>query len=207
MICHRRQFIFIHIGKNGGQSVEKALRPFAFSIPQRIIRYVDIRTGKRDPLGITAAGSHPSVADLKRVLGEETFDAYYTFCFVRNPWSRLLSFYKFAKLRPNSIHHKDVTSLKFDDFVDKYSEEPPMRSQSSLIVGSDGRTLVDFVGRFENIHQDFRTVCQTLRCSADLPHKNKTAKSDFRSAYSQRSIDTVAKLYADDIKTFDYRFE
>ena len=207
MICHRRKFIFVHIGKNGGQSVEKALRPFAFSRLQRAVRYIDIRTGKRDPFGIMQAGSHPSVDEVKSAVGEDVFDAYYTFSFVRNPWSRLLSYYSFAKLRPNSRHHNDAMTLDFNDFVGQLDGEPPMRSQSNLIGDAQGTPQVDFVGRFETLDQDFQTVCAKLGCHATLPHKNRTETKDYRVAYTTKSIDAVASIFADDVKHFGYRFE
>ncbi|MCF2905043.1 sulfotransferase family protein [Octadecabacter sp. CECT 8868] len=207
MICHRRKFVFLHIGKTGGQSVEKALRPFAFSRIQRFVRYVDIRTTKRDPYGIHAAGSHPTATELRQTIGDEAYDSYYSFCFVRNPWSRLLSYYKFSKLKEGRPAFDDASTLDFNAFIAKHGDTAPMRQQSELLLNNNGQIDVDFVGRFETLENDFQTVCETLGCSVELPHKNSTKKSDFRTAYSEESVDRVARWFADDVTNFGYTFE
>lgn len=207
LISFRRKFIFIHIGKNGGKSVEKALRPFSLTRTQRFIKYIDTRTFKRDPYRERLAGSHPSVADLKAVLGEDVFNEFYSFCFVRNPWSRMLSFYSFTKLRPKSEFHTDAMSMNFNDFIEYLGENRPMASQSSLVLEADGKPAVSFIGRFENLDSDFQTVCSALGCNATLRHKNGTKPKDFRSVYSSNSVDSVARLFADDVRNFGYIFE
>ena len=207
MISHRRKFVFVHVSKTGGQSVRKALRPFALTTAQRLVQYVDTRTLRYDPFGINQAGSHPNVAKLKSALGDEVFDSYYSFSFVRNLWSRLLSYYYFMKIRPRSEKHEAAMTLDFNDFINTTIQDAPLRDQSSILLDADGKSLVNFIGRFETLATDFGHVCETLGCGCTLPHKNKTKHGDFRTAYNQSSVDIVSRLYANDIKFFNYNFE
>lgn len=208
MISHRRKFIFLHVSKTGGQSVEKALRSFALSPLQKMVRYVDIRTVRRDPFGIYQAGSHPSADEVRAAIGPDAFDSYFSFSFTRNPWDRMLSTYKFSKLRPGTSHYKAATQLNFEDFVEhQCSGQSGQRTQAALLLAPDDTPKVNFIGRFEALNEDFATVCAKLGCRATLPHKNKTAPSDYRKVYTPRAIDLVATHFASDIRAFNYSFE
>ena len=160
-------------------------------------------------------------------LSEEQFSQYFTFAFVRNPWDRILSEYRYR----NYLHH-----FSFSDFVlnkmprpgfdDQYRHVMP---QYELLYDRDGKLLVDFVGRFETLQKDFETVCHRLGFEdASLPHRNRSDKksrdlkrrlrnrlfmngenrhrklSDF---YTDKTRDAVAEYYRVDIETFGYQFE
>lgn len=207
MISHRRRFIFVHIGKAGGKSVRKALRPIAFSPVQRAVEYIDARTFKFDFFGADPAGSHPSVAELKAAIGKDVFENYFSFSFVRNPWSRMVSLHRFIQLRPKSVHYKAATRLNFADFVDALDGSNPFLTQSSLLLDANGAPQVDFIGRFETLNDDFEKVCKTIGCKASLPHKNKTSGGSFRTEYKAETVDKVKDMFADDVANFGYRFE
>ena len=75
MIDHFKKIIFIAIPKTGTKTIEKAVGSF-------IDRHC-----------------HEEAAKLKFKFGEETFSQYFKFCFVRNPWDKTLSEFKFMKKR------------------------------------------------------------------------------------------------------------
>jgi hypothetical protein len=96
IICHSRKFIFIHIHKTGGTSVERALDPhlawndlilggsvFGEKIQQPYSRRFGL-------------GKHSTVADIERVCGNALIEDYYVFSLVRHPLSRLCSVYNFV---------------------------------------------------------------------------------------------------------------
>ena len=96
IICHSKRFIFIHIHKAGGTSVELALEPF--------LSWSDLILGS-SPFGERAAahydarfglGKHGSVADVERVCGEAIVRDYVVFATVREPLDRLCSLYNYA---------------------------------------------------------------------------------------------------------------
>jgi hypothetical protein len=95
IICHSRKFIFVHIHKTGGTSVERALDPH--------LAWNDLILGG-SPFGEKiqqpyakkfGLNKHSTVSDIEAVCGDLVRD-YVTFALVRNPLSRMCSLYNFV---------------------------------------------------------------------------------------------------------------
>lgn len=108
---------------------------------------------------------------------------------------------------------------------DKYRHIMP---QTDMLYDTDGNLLVDFVGKFEHLQQDFEQVCKHLGfADASLPHINSSDKksremrrkvrnflyrngeNELRSYvdfYDTESREIVTGLYHADIENFDYDF-
>ena len=71
----------------------------------------------------------------------------------------------------------------------------------------NGKILVDYIGRFENLSRDFASVCDKLNVSAELPRINTTVHEDYRTYYSDSSRERVAEHWGEDIARFFYNFE
>lgn len=78
--------------------------------------------------------------------------------------------------------------------------------QVDWITDADGRVLVDFIGRFEVLQEDFWAVCERLGVRARLPHVKSTNKRDYRSYYNDEAIETIARCFVRDIDRFGYEF-
>lgn len=96
IISQSRRFVFIHIHKAGGTSIEFGLSPF--------LAWNDIILGST-PLGEAIndhyrkqyqLDKHSSVSDVERVCGLEAIKDYYMFSVVRHPLDRLCSLYNFV---------------------------------------------------------------------------------------------------------------
>ena len=72
----------------------------------------------------------------------------------------------------------------------------------------DGDTLlVDFIGKFEHINEDWNFICKRLGLSFVLPHKKKTKREDYRSYYTAETRKIIELEYAADFAMFDYSFK
>lgn len=117
----------------------------------------------------------------------------YSFCFafVRNPWERMVSYRCRAGL------DEAAWQKMLREFVDP---------QVDYICDDDGRMLVDFMGRFESLAEDFATVCRLLAIERTLPRLNASEHGHYREFYDEATKQLVARLYAEDIERFGYRF-
>jgi len=188
-----KKCIFVHIPKTAGLSVCSGL------------------------LNINAVG-HMPLGYYYRVLGDEKFNQYYKFTFVRNPWDRVFSAYNY--LRKGGISKDDLKWKPvfdqfndFNDFVERWLDEENMflilhfMPQIYFLKSASGLIAFDFIGRFETLEEDYEKL--RLRFNGDpLKKVNITQKTQtYQDAYNQASIDKVAKLYQKDIEILGYDFE
>ena len=77
ILSDTHHFLFIHIYKTGGSSIREALAPYC----------------QEDFSKDRPGGEHLKGIDVKKIIGPEKYDRCFKFCFVRNPWDLLVSFY------------------------------------------------------------------------------------------------------------------
>ncbi|MCA8900574.1 MAG: sulfotransferase family 2 domain-containing protein [Hyphomonas sp.] len=208
------KFIFVHIWKTGGESIVAGLRDHC--PPYFRNRYINkgIRltpTPSRLLLGWRAElvlEQHMTGEEIRQIMPREAFDESFKFTFVRNPWDWQVSAYFYAIQTRAHSHHEEIRSLgSFDAFV-RYQCERGAPSQSSFVFDQDGRSLMDFVGRFEYLEEDFQTVCQKLGIEAALPHRNASQRDqDWRSYYTDETRALVGDLFRRDIEEFGYSWD
>ena len=164
--------IFVHLPKNGGASVKTVLRTF-------------------EDFEFAFEYHTPMV----QIRSQMDTSGYTAFAFVRNPWDRMWSFYNHRK--PDAEFNEWILSLEFSDEGVAYNY---CRSQLYWLADCHGNLLVDVIGRFETIEQDFYRLFQTT-----LPHVRKKAEErHYREVYSQESRDWIATNLAPEIELFGY---
>jgi hypothetical protein len=200
MISFRHRFIFIHIPKTAGNSIQTVLGPYSDDRlhPRRSVGHVKDEDGTQgldvfnDVLGFdTSLHKHATIAEYDSILGKE-LEGYFIFTAVRNPFDRAISKTAFEK---GPISGKlDLTEFIF-----------PTPQLHYLTIG--GRLAVKTFIRFENIQEEFDLVCAKLGIvTSTLPHKNASYRRPYRDYYTDSTRAAVSKLYEDDIKHFGYVF-
>ena len=82
--------------------------------------------------------------------------------------------------------------------------------QTDYLVDLHGNLIVDYLGHYESLAEDFTTVCSRIGVShLPLPHKRKAADGDqdYRRYYSDETAELVALHFSRDIELLGYRFE
>lgn len=215
LVSHTHKFVFIHIYKTAGTSIAKALAPYNVSRhKQRTARLLK-RFDAPFPMAWDAGLSveHKTARAAREQLGPEIYDDFFSFSFVRNPWDWQVSIYHHVLRNKNHRQHKLFVRLgSFDRYIQWLCERRVKgrddRCQAAFLCDDRGRQLVDYVGKFESLAEDFAKVCRQIGVSPKLPKLNSSRiKQDYRRFYSGRTMDLIACKYAEDIHRFDYRFE
>jgi hypothetical protein len=186
--------IFIHIPKTAGVSLVKSI------------------------FGHVTLEGHRSVSFYKQVFGTRYSD-FFTFTIVRNPWDRLYSAYKFLQKGGINIHDKNAfethlsTYKDFEDFVLKGLNEKiiweimHLIPQYEFVCDKNGKIIVDYVGKFENLKESADEINDILKLDFELKHHNKTDNKDYKDIYTTEMIEKVHQIYQKDIDIFEYSFK
>ena len=207
MINHEHKFIFVHIPKCGGTSIEKIFNIDAFYGDESTFTGWD----DQDKFWRT----HASIEKIhNQTLGE--FQEYFSFSFARNPWDKCVSEWLWLSSRETRIKNREC-SLKdylmirngFEGLAsssEKWERSDHFASQYSFI-SINNRNAINFIGRFENLQEDFNTICDKIGIARQqLPHTNKTDHKHYTEYYDDETKQIVAEKYAKDIEYFGYKF-
>ena len=232
MICGQYRSLFVHVPKTAGQSVEHVF-----------LRLVGLTWETRAPLLLRANDDPrlgpPRLAHLTAAeyvscgyLTAAEYASYFKFSFVRNPWDRIVSHYKYRWY---------PVTIDFKTYLFKHLPEPGWSAtyrhiipQYDFVYDESGRLLVDFVGRFESLQADFDTVCSRIGIPpTPLPRVNRSLEAgrprSFRELrrrvrraiwsrerqhtfphyteyYDDESREYVGHLYRKDVQAFNYAF-
>jgi hypothetical protein len=226
MISEYDHCLFVHIPKVAGQSIEQVFLARAGLTWQQRERFL-LKANPNPALGPPRL-AHLTASEyvIKGHIQQQQFDRLFKFSFVRNPWDRLVSEYLY---RGHSFSFKDWLFKHFptqddDDFQGAYDAYRHIKPQYDFLYDQQGKLLVDYVGRFENLVSDFSEVSELItEQRLSLPHQNKTPvagfkhkvralvipkrKLDYQDYFDSESREFVENLYAQDIKHFAYQFD
>jgi len=218
LISHTQNFLFVHIAKTGGTSVRKALRSYRWSgryAPALLIAsLISQATRPRHRLGVKFP-RHAKAIAAKEMLPDDIYDALFKFVFVRNPWDlQVSSWHHINREKPHVLQgvstFAEFLRHKFDperpyDYMLDISRE----LQSDYLVDLHGNIIVDFIGHYERLQEDFDTVCERIGIARmELPHARRAVdRDDYRQYYDDTTAALVAEHYAADIERLGYRFD
>lgn len=203
--------LFIHIDKAAGTSIQCVLQPLA---PPRLNRRLRRRLVWLGPLNrvlgthrLLEFPEHVHAQTVKNCLPPAVFMALFKFAFVRNPWDRLVSRYSYLLRNTAHPRHAFAAGLKDFDAYLRWEIARGKMHQYPYLCGARGEWVVDFVGYYERLHEDFSRVCARLKVSAELPRANTSTHQDYRTYYTPATRDLVAKHFARDLELFGYEFD
>lgn len=228
-INHLKKAIFIHIPKNGGTYVGTTLvRYYGFNC------YLDKLIKRRPDHDIVCnTNNFPKIltgvelydnAFYNRVVGlliycktsdhlnklmnmdKEKWESYTKFCFVRNPYSRVLSGWKHMKISlglsetlDEYISNTNVTDIEYGHVF---------MTQKKQIEDENGNCGVDIIGRFEHLEEDFCEILKKIGFN-QIIHKNikrnvSNESSSETFVYEKKTVEKINKLFKDDFESFHY---
>lgn len=213
ILSPEKKFIFIHVPKAAGTSVHGALSHFDVfrGVPRGDAAACQARAVDRGlPAAAATFGQHTSAAAAIRVLGRAAYDAYYSFCFVRNPWDVAVSWFHYRLYNPQIDGHAEAAAAgTFDAYVRRVLAGKDgarwVGSQHPYVTDETGRIAMTFVGRHEALARDFAAAIGALNLEAlPLDHFNQSYHAPWAELYTPETFAVVAGLAQRDAVLFGY---
>lgn len=211
MISDQHRTIFIHIPKTAGQSIETLfLNNLGLSWEER--HHLLLRPNQNSAFGPPRL-AHLSLTEYLtcNYISRIKFDSYFKFSFIRNPWDRAVSIYKYITKgnRPFcEFLRKELTNKNSPLF---YFYRP----QSDFIIDPHGRLKTNFIGKFETINRDILLIKNRLGLQGNLKHINASKlksmpqlqeQKPYQAFYDSNTKRMIEEFYGQDIKSFGYKF-
>lgn len=192
IVSTTKKFIFFHNPKAAGSSITLALAPYSTKWKgkaessfnrgwQSKWHHDNKQHGRMSECNYTKMQDH------------------YKFAFVRNPWEMVLSFYEKTK------HRHQIK--EFDKFLESayYLKSGALRLIQSAYLDQP----LDYIGKYETLHEDWKKIRSHIDIGDDLPHvnrKNAVNWNSYRQVYTSEQRDKVAERYKRDIDLYKYKF-
>lgn len=246
IVSHKHRFIFVKTHKTAGSSLEVALAQECAAAD--IVTHMEDNIGSGVPrnygpeswLGPAYNGSkwvrklvdrhspllgafyyeHMPASRIKKLVGEDVWDSYFTFCFERNPWDKAVSYYlwkqqgqgrdmpSFAQYIQNKPHRlpRDAR-LYFDDGDDIHSDI----HSDKHVDDRNSQILVDRVFEFRQLATALQELRERLNLKLPEPlPREKTGvavkRKPYQDYYDERSKTRIAELFSREIELMDYQF-
>lgn len=206
VISDAHRLLFVHVQKTGGSTIHNRLHEV---LP--------------DARRLRGMNRHARLGAILRA--EPALADYWTVGFVRNPWARLLSWYRMVErmkrrarrgrpgaqafLRNNRFIGGVATSCPdFESFVLAGTERFPRLRVPQLRYLTTGSRRADLIGRQETLEADLRAVFARL----ELPWQPLESvnvdqrRPGYQQLYTEPMRRRVEQLFAPDIAAFGYRF-
>jgi len=152
--------------------------------------------------------------------------SHFTFSFVRNPYSRILSCYldkivgnQWEKnIRLPKLGYESTANLSFEDFLQavkkfEYRDFDIHWMPQSVLLSSEKIDL-DFIGKQETFDKDFSTVLAKIKGDANLKQEiicetrhSVGANQKLMKFLNRQTIELIREIYYDDFKNYAYGFD
>lgn len=226
IISHKHKFIFIKTEKTAGTSIEVALSSFCGDsdiitplVPEdeetrKLISgktannyYVPFRKYSIRNWGKLLIKrqkskfyNHITAREIKRFVDEKVWNSYFKFCFERNPWDKVISWYYWR--------YKTEPRPSIAEFID--SGEAAKVSAYSLYTIKD-KIVVDKIFLFENMAKELDEISSVLELPKQLvlpqtKGKFRQDKRHYKDVLERQDKDAIAKLFSREIEICGYKY-
>lgn len=215
ILNHQHRFIFVHVPKTAGTTVTRTL--------SSLTTFRDIELGGTkygEALqGLFASRfdlrKHSTALQIRAKCPPHVWRRFFVFAFVRNPYARAFSVYRFLQRWKEGNHYDQVSAQDFESFLasdDFLSGEIEIARPQVHWLAKDGALVqgIDFVGKLEDFAADFSFILSVIHKTRmtwdESRHDNGSTEPDeWRSHMTKATRRMIEDRYAPDFELWDYR--
>ncbi len=215
IVSPKQRFVFVHNPKTAGTSIQQALTPYSNIVQRSIYQKMRFRLTRKSVFPdwrYRHYHKHMKASEAMRLIPEKVWDSFFTFGFVRNPFDRQVSLYLYTQRTSTTKSHKVVSKLdSFKEYVYALINEPLFQEnrtvfQKTYFTDENGNTMVNFIGRYENLLKDIQFIERKIGILIDLPWELKSDRKPYRAYYDNETRRLVEEYVRPDLDEFDYDF-
>jgi len=215
IVNNARRFIFVHVPKAAGTSTTRELSKFT--------TFRDVEVGGTqygEKLQDMYAArfdlrKHSPASRIKAKAGPEVWRSYFVFAFVRNPYARAYSVWRFLCKWREGPHHQRVAAQSFEQFLSssevRQGDIEIARPQAWWLTEANGGIVegIDFIGRVEKFDEDFNFILSTItRKRIPLRRVDRsnvsTLPEEWRGAITPAAHEAIDEIYDADFRLLGY---
>jgi hypothetical protein len=176
------KFIYIHIPKTGGTSIES-------------VGWMGTKTNQ-----------HHGIKEYQRLLANDKRDlnSFFKWTIIRDPYTAFATGilnHELAHIKKPSLDEFRDYAFKSMDFIEGMTVISP---QVSFLKDYQGRIRMDYIGTFEKLQQSFDKVCTLLGINpTELPYINKGKKQNYDYYLTDEIRELVRKYYKEDFELYN----
>lgn len=146
---------------------------------------------------------------------------FFSFAIVRNPYEKVLSTYFYwtkvgnSRGRSDSFYKFTKKYPTFESFIMDYENSEALEiyqsseyTQWKFITDIDDNIIIDFVGRFDNLEEDFKKIQLINGIKEEnlltLPHLNKSKHDFWKTYYNDEMAEIVYEKWKDDFVNLNF---
>lgn len=205
-----KNFLFIHIPKTGGSSLEEVLFQY------KSFEYHEV--------------THAISLQYKDYLDDDFFFSLHKFAFIRNPWDLQVSCWRYyIRQQGVDMSFDEFIRWKFTGSIIHMIDRLPKNEESSIdrlkrafyvhripqthyLINEKGEYLVDYIASFEKLNFHYEHLVDHLNLEKNyIPKVNVSSYQDedrdYRKLYTEETKEIVRSRFNLDILMYGYQFE